>query len=173
VHELTYGNELIRASTERYEYEVLRSDGTRRLFVRRTVTPEPVTSAHVDAQVRATLARAEASGRMSEDQLAQMRQRMESAPAPATMPVHSSILAESDGRVWVERYRWYDPWRLPPDPQPATWDVFSPEGEWLTEVVVPARVVLRGVSGDRAYGVRIDETEVKHVVVYGIERGGA
>jgi hypothetical protein len=173
VHELTYGDELIRANTESYEYQVVRRDGTVRLVVRKSPVPEPVTAQHRESMVRNTMAMFESSGRATPEQLAAARQRLESAPAPATMPLFSSVISDSAGNVWVERYRWADPWSLPVDPQPTTWDVFSPDGDWITEIVVPAGVVLRSVSSDRAYAVLIDETQVKHVFVYRIEKGGS
>ena len=50
----------------------------------------------------------------------------------------------------------------------ANGSVFSPGGDWLATVDVPARVVLLSVSGDRAFGMRVDSLDVKHVEVYGI-----
>jgi hypothetical protein len=50
--------------------------------------------------------------------------------------------------------------------------VFSPDGEWLAEVVVPARVVLLSVSRDRLLGVHIDSLDVKQIVGYAMPAFG-
>ena len=164
-----YGNDVLMGNSATYEYQIRDRDGGLKRIVRKQFEPVAVTDADVEAIVQFFL-QASVGRSMTEEARAETRQRVEGYPRATAKPAYSSLLVDPAQRVWVERFRWLDPWSLPPDPQPTTWDVFSPEGEWLAEIVAPAGVTLLSVSADRAYGVRIDEEDVRHVVVYRIIR---
>lgn len=164
---LPYGNDLLLGSAATYEYRIIGRDGGTKRIVRKMSTEEPVESSDIEAVITRFVDAARSRG-ATEAQLSGTRSRVEAYPHAATMPAYSSMMVGPDLRVWVERYRWFDPWSVPPDPQPATWDVFSSEGEWLAEVVVPAGVVLLSVSRDSALGVHVDALDVKKVVVFAL-----
>ena len=165
---LPYGDELLYGVPTAFEYRILGREGTVRRIVRKAYTPEPVGAAEADA-VRAIFME-NAAGVAPPDQLPDLRRRLEATPTASHKPAWSSVLVDADRNVWVERYRWMHPWDLPPDPAPATWDVFDPDGAWLAEVNVPTGVLLLSVGRDRVHGVRIDEMDVRHIVVYGLDR---
>lgn len=165
-----YGNEVLIAPSSAYEYQVLDRTGMPRLIVRKDHVPVPVTPQDI-RDLGTSYERGMASmGAVSEAQLNEMRRRLEDSPRAPTKPAYSSLFADDAGRVWVERFRWLDAWSMAPDPEPTMWDVFDREGRWIAEVLVPASVLILSVTGDRAFGVRVDEMDVKHVVVHAIER---
>jgi hypothetical protein len=167
VSAIPYGDDLLVGNPATYEYRVIGRDGQTKRIVRRAATPEPVQAADVEAIVTRFLESARSRG-ATDDQLRETRRSVEGYPRPLSKPAYSNVLVDPDLRVWIERYRWFDPWSVPPDPQPATWDVFSTDGQWLAEVVVPASVVLLSISRDRALGVQIDQMDVRHVVVFAL-----
>jgi hypothetical protein len=164
-----YGDEWILGRPAHFEYRIMHRDGTPRLIVRKPFEPRAVTDADVQSMVPFFMAGARARGR-SDEQLADLRRDIEATPRADVMPAYSKILTDAAHNVWVERFRWFDPWSLPPDPQPTTWDIFSPTGEWIAEIVVPARVLLLSIAEGRVLGARMDESDVRHVVVYELMR---
>lgn len=164
---LPYGDDLLLGRSDEYEYRVITRAGRTKRIVRKAHTPQPVRPSDVEAVITRFVDAARSNG-ATEERLRQTRVNVEGYPRAAEKPAYSSMIVDPDLRVWVERYRWFDPWSVPPDPQPSTWDVFSREGEWLAEVVVPARVVLLSVSRDRLLGVHIDSLDVKQIVAFAI-----
>jgi len=163
IFSLPFGDEILLGNSSTYEFRVVNRSGVLRLIVRKQVPLEEVTSQDVEA-----IADMFAEG--AEGDPDQLRRRVESFPRAETKPAYSKILVDHEQNVWVERFRWLDPWSTPMNPTPTTWDIFAPDGIWIAELVVPAGVLLLAVSDDRAYCVRIDEVDVKHVVVYGLTR---
>jgi hypothetical protein len=49
--------------------------------------------------------------------------------------------------------------------------VFDRSGEWLGDVTVPERVLLRTVGTDHAIGFYVDEYDARHVQVFDLEKG--
>jgi hypothetical protein len=167
---LPSGNDLVLGNASSYTYRVMARDGTIRCIVRRAAAPQPVRDVDVEAVVTAFLESAARGPDATDARLAEVRGAVEGYPRAATRPAYSSMLIDADSNVWVERYRWYDEWSLPPDPRPTTWDVFTPAGAWVAEVVIPAGVLLLSVSHDRVFGVRVDDMDVRHVVVHRLVR---
>jgi hypothetical protein len=165
---LPYGEDLLHAPGTTYEYRILRRDGSVKRVVRRAFTPQPVEATDVDAVM--TMMFANARRFAGPERLPEIRRQLEATPRASHKPPYSSILVDDERNIWVERFRWMNPWSVPADPQPTTWDVFTADGEWLTEVTVPAGVLLLSVAADRVYGARIDAMDVRHVVVYGLNR---
>jgi hypothetical protein len=168
---LPYGDDLLLGRSDAYEYSVITRAGTTKRIVRKAYTPQPVQPADVEAVVTRFVEAGRANG-ATEERLRQTRSNVEGYPRAAEKPAYSSMIVDPGLRVWVERYRWFDPWSVPPEPQPSTWDVFSPEGEWLAEVVVPARIVLLAASRDRLLGVHVDSLDVKQIVGYAMPAFG-
>ena len=92
---------------------------------------------------------------------------------PEVLPTHYRVVAAKDGRLWVERGD------APRDPlpqvaeaysKPTTWDVFSPEGEWLTPVVLPAGFQPLEIGATYVLGVHHDEIGVERARLYDLTR---
>jgi hypothetical protein len=92
---------------------------------------------------------------------------------PEALPTHYRVVGAKDGRLWVERGD------APRDPlpqvaeaysEPTTWDVFSPEGEWLTPVVLPAEFQPLEIGATYVLGVHHDEIGVERVRLYDLTR---
>ena len=170
IFSIPYGDEILLGNSSTYEYQVLNRDGDPRLIVRKMVPLEQVTDE--DVEVVADMFAEVASHRpgSTEGDLAQIRRMVEGLPRAEKKPAYSSILVDGERNIWIERFRWLDPWSIPFHPSPTTWDIFAPNGEWRSELVVPAGVLLLSISDDRAFCVRIDEMDVRHVIVYELTR---
>jgi hypothetical protein len=53
-----------------------------------------------------------------------------------------------------------------------TWDVFDPQGRWLTTVTLPAAFRAHDIGEDYILGVWRDELDVEYVRMYSLDRGG-
>lgn len=58
----------------------------------------------------------------------------------------------------------------PSPPDPTVWSVYSVDGEWLSDVTLPARFRLMEAGADYVAGVARDATDVERVVVYPLLR---
>jgi hypothetical protein len=163
-----YGDDLIIAFPRTYEYRILGRDGDLRRIVRKSYEPMPVEQSDID-QIVGFFTRGVARN-ASEADVEELRRSIESRPRSAARPAYSNLIVGSDGTVWIERYRWPDPWTIPDNASPTTWDIFTPTGEWLTELVVPARVVLLSATDRKTIGVYFDEDDVRQIVIYDIIR---
>lgn len=95
---------------------------------------------------------------------------------PWQKPFFRELHAAEDGRIWVWRYvaavERDDIEPIPEQPErplltwrePATWDVFEPDGTFLGTVVLPADFSARVFRGDRIWGVRMDDNGIEQVV---------
>jgi hypothetical protein len=92
-------------------------------------------------------------------------------PRIGFVPVTSTLLASSDGWLWVRRPD------LEPDPaalvfstglppRPSYWDVFAADGIFQYTVRLPPRFFVRAVVRDGVVGVLQDELDVEYVVRY-------
>ncbi len=165
----TLGDRLLLATEREYEFRVLSRAGVPELIVRRDIPAESVEPGDIAQVVDLFVASMAGQPGMSEDDVRQMRRRIEATPTAPTKPAFSNVVVDDELRIWVERFRWLDAWGVPLDPEPSEWDVFSPAGEWVATVDVPARVLIASVSGNQVFGIRVDEADVKHVEVYDIE----
>jgi hypothetical protein len=78
---------------------------------------------------------------------------------PEYMPAYYQIIVADDGNVWAQMY-WPDLLA------PATWDVYSSEGEWLGQVETPARFIVETIAGGKVWGIWRDDFGVEHVRAY-------
>jgi hypothetical protein len=88
------------------------------------------------------------------------------ASFPEFMPTFSDLVVDVDGYLWARLYQ------LPREAEDVTWRVFSPTGEWLHDVTLPATLSLVLVGADYLLGVDVDELGVEFVHVYALERPG-
>lgn len=171
---------LIAGLPDRYAFEIHQPGGPV-VSVRRDVKPEPVSRAE----------RAEARREVEE----RMRQTdptwsWNGPDIPDVKPLYADIQVGLDGRIWVALRPEVSP-RVgsssggggvgPPSsrrpapqpasreaPRPALYDVFEPEGRYLGQVQVPARVSSVVRRGDHIWGVAYDEDDVPRIKRYRI-----
>jgi hypothetical protein len=173
----------VSASTGLYAITLHRSAGGP-LRVEREIAPIAVQSeerANQEEVVTASLRRVDPSWRWTGPSI------------PDTKPFLQSIRVARDGRLWVmvsqrgERIPDaempppppagpLDPASAPPRPQtrwrePAAYDVFQPDGEFLGRVVLPARTTLFTMEGDRAWGVTRDSLDVQQITRFRVTPG--
>jgi hypothetical protein len=92
--------------------------------------------------------------------------QLERAQHAERRPSISHLLVDPGGNVWAEEFRWVDAGELAPEPRPATWSVFDPDGRWLTQVEVPARFLVGSVGTDRIYGFMVGAQGERTVIAY-------
>jgi hypothetical protein len=88
-----------------------------------------------------------------------LRRFLAALPVPPSAPAYGRLLTQPDGTLWVG-----------PAEEDGAWRVFDAGGQWLGDVVLPARFVPTQVAGDRLVGVWRDAMDVERVRVYGILR---
>lgn len=92
---------------------------------------------------------------------------------PETLPAHYRVTADRTGHLWVERGdapRDPLPQLTDPYPRSTTWDVLSPDGEWLGAVELPASFDPLEIGADYVLGVHADELGVEQVRMYALDR---
>jgi hypothetical protein len=109
---------------------------------------------------------------------------------PDTKPLYHDLQVALDGRIWValipevsmrvgssssgggsigpatNRPRVEGP--PPPTPRPALYDVFEPDGQYLGQVQVPARVSSAARRGDQIWAIALDDDDVPRIKRYRI-----
>ena len=112
-------------------------------------------------------------------------------PIPTTRPFYEGITTGLDGRIWIARVKEVAP-RIgstntgmgigrgqpatrmpnadtPPIPtRPALYDVFEPNGTYISQVRVPPRVATAVRRGDYVWGIAYDADDVASVKRYRI-----
>jgi hypothetical protein len=83
---------------------------------------------------------------------------------PTLSPLFASLLADSEGNVWV------DGSRGPGEEGLTKWTVFDPAGRWITDVTTPEGLRLTWIDSDRILGVWRDELGVEYVRVYSLDK---
>ena len=166
------GDSVLLANSHAYEYRILDRTGATVLIVRRQTPSIPVESGHVDEAVETFVDYMSRQPGVSAQDLDRMKETIAATPTAPILPAYSNVLVDDAQRVWVENYRWPDPWSVPLNPRLSRWDIFSRDGNWLATLDVPARVLPLSIRGDRLYSVRIDELDVRHVEVYTIQSIG-
>lgn len=104
----------------------------------------------------------------------QMERAVQEFRFAARVPAYSRLLISTSGELWVSEF---NPSTGLPAPQalqaPARshrWSVFSPDGTWLADVLLPARFVAHDVGKDYVAGVSFDTDDVERVTVLRIRR---
>jgi hypothetical protein len=107
-----------------------------------------------------------------------VRQAMERATLAFRFAEHAPafgrlVLAET-GELWVSDF---DPRATLPGPpallapkRPQHWSVFSADGTWLADIVLPARFLAYEMGRDYVAGVVVDEDDVEHVTLFRLRR---
>ena len=95
--------------------------------------------------------------------IAQLKQRIESATYPATLPFVEALLADPDGNLWVQEV-------TSPANEAARFAVVDSAGRLLGRVVMPARLKPSSIGLDVVSGVWRDADEVQHVRSYPLRK---
>jgi len=164
---------------DRYAFEI-HQPGSPVVSVRRDVKADPVARSE----------RAEARRKIEE----RMRQTdpmwsWSGPDVPEFKPLYADLQVALDGRIWVAVIPEVSPRvgstsggggigpsgrRAPPQlapgepPRPALYDVFEPDGQFLGQVQVPARVSSVVRRGDQVWGVALDADDVPRIKRYRI-----
>ena len=81
---------------------------------------------------------------------------------------------DTEGYVWLEVYRHrkagFVPLEFAPQQQGSDWNVFSPAGEWLGSVRLPARFEVFEIGWDYVLGRKLDEEDVPHPQLLRLDR---
>ena len=164
------GDELVFGTGETWEIEVRDRSGALKQIIRRPGEPVPVSDADMEAWRAWHLGRIASSREGGSHAVEREKERLRRVTPREHKPLFSHLLVDSAGNIWAEGYRWaFD--GMPPDPRPTTWSVFDRSGEWLGDVTVPERVLLRTVGTDHAIGFYVDEYDARHVQVFDLEKG--
>jgi hypothetical protein len=151
---------------EAFEIQAFDTTGALRHIVRRGHSRATVNEADLGQFRSWYLQRARANPEMDDEAEALLMMQLERAQHPERKPAISHLLVDPEGNVWAEEFRWVDSGELAPEPRAATWSVFRPDGRWLTQVELPAGLLVSSVSGDRVLGFVVNEQGRRTVVAY-------
>ncbi len=160
---------------ERYELRVYDGDGRLQRIARRAFEPEPLDMDWVNDLIDEAI---ELELEELEDPTQRRAFRLLIAGVrrllvfPDFMPVFEEIRVARDGHVWVRTnlIEFLDFLDLDPPPTPGRWDVFTPEGRWLGEVVTPPGFDIHEIGDDYLLGVVSNELDVQFVAAFPLER---
>ncbi len=87
-------------------------------------------------------------------------------------PFFGRMMASRNDLVWIGPAAASDATVIaaPSPEKPTTWSVFSSDGEWLSDVVLPKRFLLMEAGSDYVAGVQRDEDDAENVVIYTLNR---
>ena len=145
------GDDLVVGDEVRRELSVVDPAGAT-LRVRWTGAPLDIGAPDVEAWKEAQVAGADAADRAS------VRAWLEDVPLPERRPAYGAFVVGAAGPLWVAAY-------ARPGEEPASWDVFDPQGRWLGTVAMPERFRLLAVGDDRVLGVTRDALDVERLEV--------
>ena len=157
------GDEIYWASGSRFEIFVLSPDGGLKARIQKPTAPRSLTSdvwlGYVDR--RLTLVRG--SPREREAMRRQLRLQLDQLVRPRFLPFLDKMLLDHEGNLWVHEYEIEGV-------LPGKWQVFNPQGRWLTTVELPERFRLHDVFSAGLLGVLRDDSDVERVVLLPLER---
>jgi hypothetical protein len=156
-HRAVDGFDLVFGDARSFEFFRYDSTGTLKQIVRRPFTPVAITQEDRVSFVTAVFEAARAVGREvapgRPGQPQTLEQRIALFHWPSVKPAYSKLLVDPNGNVWIEEYRYFRPDAVSSDPPPSWWSVFSREGEWLTRVLVPGRLLVSRIYDDVIFGI--------------------
>jgi len=163
---LVRGERVYVARNDAWEIEVRGSDGKLlsliRADVKATVLRPADIAAHRKQQLEALAA--QPMMRLAPVQVVnQLKQRIESATYPATLPFVQALLADPDGNLWVQE-------GTSPADDAARYAVVDSAGRLLGRVAMPARLKPSSIGKEAVFGVWRDADEVEHVRGYPIRK---
>src|ERR1043166_536939 len=163
---LVRGERLYLARNDAWEIEVRDGGGKLLRLIRADVKATALTPADVAAHRKQQLEAlaAQPMMRMAPATLIdQLKQRIESASYPATLPFVQALLADPDGNLWVQEV-------TSPAAEAVRFAVVDSGGRLLGRVGLPARLKPTSIGRDVVFGVWRDADEVQHVRSYPIRK---
>lgn len=131
-----HGDVLLVGTGESPAVRTIDSEGRARDLLEAAAEPRPVGPADIDAYWKNLVTIG--GGPDGDD-----RTRPQGVPYPAVIPPYADLHVDQAGRVWVAESRLPREWS-----QPAPWQIFSPRGEPLAQIRLPARSVLMEAGTD-------------------------
>lgn len=143
---------------DRFEVRMLGATGRLRSIVRVRLFPRPVTPQDISAFTaeRRTMPLPDGFAGQIESAL---RLSLERAPYPSTMPAYGRVIADRDGRLWLEEYR-------PPGTGRPRWWVLDPVKGLLGLVALPPAFTPTDIRRDALLGLWRAPDGTEHVRVY-------
>lgn len=117
----------------------------------------PVTDAHFELWIEAQLSDA------SPEEQAVGRSILQATPRPEQLPLHNSLIVDSEGLIWLETY-------APPAGASGRWRLLDPEGVTAAVVELPAGLAVYQIGRDFVLGRTEDEAGRELVVLYDLSR---
>lgn len=142
-----------QAESKRYEFAFYARDGHLVRLVRRHHNPQPVSTQYLDEYHRATLS----------DDAPERVNPYTNIPRPETLPVFRTAMSDAEGNLWVELFQ-------QPAVEHSTWDVFDPDGRWVTTLNTPPRFAPTDIGHDFVLGVWTDDFDVQRIRLHTLEK---
>ncbi len=152
------GEELLVGLADSLAFSVYGPDAALRRIVRVEEPDLRLTDEEIDAELEA---------RVGPDPDRFTRDMHDALPIPATRAAYEDLLVDSTGHVWASTQ---PSWRDRREMAALDWNVFTPDGEWLGAVEMPARFRPLEIGADYVLGVRYDEMDVEHVLTLPLSR---
>jgi len=139
------------------EIRVYTADGTLSRIIRRANPARALTEAHIDAYTEDFLSIQE-----SPDDRAARRAVLASAPWPAELPAFSQLVVDEDGHLLLAE----------PACGPARfcWNVYDPEGSFLSTLDVPEGTGILQAGPDYVLGLAFPEVSVPVLMIHELQR---
>jgi hypothetical protein len=97
-----------------------------------------------------------------EDRRGQVEELKRVRPVAESFPVFEFLQSSREGGLWVQLYR------RPKDDGPNRWLIVDPAGEITATIETPEGLRIMEIGEDYVAGVRMDELDVQHFVVFPI-----
>jgi hypothetical protein len=137
-----------------FSFELYESNGALRSIVRVDRANEPVTAEDIETYEASLF---EDVG--DENARRELRREIETLGYPNTKPAYGFLMADRAGNVWAQEYQ-------VGDEQRGRWNVFAPDGRWITAITTPRAFRIMDVGADYVLGVWRDEFDVEYLQLY-------
>jgi len=132
-------------------------DGTLEISLRLEVTPRAVTKAVVDTYIEQQLRDMEDGERRK-----RRRRSLLAIDFPESLPAYAALVAARDTMLWIQDYP-------APGDEDVVWRRFSPDGYYVGRATIPTALRVFEIGHGYVLGVRRDDADVEHVLLYGFE----
>ena len=160
-----YGRFFYVADNDTYEIKVYSTAGELQSVIRKKHDNLPVTSSDIEVIQKRVAKRLES---ITSNMAPVFRQMYQEMPFPEAMPAFGrsdsserTFHVDALGNVWVMEYN-------RPGDDSKRWTVFDTAGILLGTLRVPDDLVISNIGPDYVLGVRLDDLDVEHVMMYGL-----
>ena len=152
---IAHQNQLYVATQDAAEIVVYGSDGSLRRIVRTGVPLQPVTAEMIEQLLDRQLEGLDAERRGA-------ARAAQASTAGKFVPPYGSIAVDRSGNLWVQDFPGLE------DAQ--RWTVYDGDGSVQARIALPSRFTPYDIGDDWILGRELDELDVEHVRLYGIQR---